>query len=346
MSAGRWGLAAALVWGLGSGCGGGGTADERLAASADGRCGALDGSAAAVPCWTGQALERAGDGDTAGALAACAAIVPALWRDECHFQAAERLGLAGAVAGAVQACAAAGRFTDFCGLHLAWWARPFPLSVRPGDPAAPAAVDAELARMAALAPDGPTAALLAASVWFDLYYGSGDADPAAAQAADSPLARTAWAHEAVRLGGDRGAWSAPIEGTPLAPRCWRGLVVDPVPDPPGLAQVPLVHGGTRLVGQTPEEDREIALIEARFFHSGQRPALVELDALRALLLDPRPALRGTAARVLARSRGAGDPLVQVLLRGAPATAADLRAVLSTPPVDWAADPRCHGEDDE
>lgn len=318
----------------------GGTADERLSASASGRCGELGGSAVAVPCWTGLALEAAEDADEEGVLSACRRISRPLWRDECLFQGAERMGLEGAVLAAARTCAAAGRFSDFCGLHLAWWARPFPVELGPQSPGASAAVEQALAELDALETSGQTAEMLRASVWFDLYYGAGNTEAAPARAADSPLARTAWAHEVVRLGGDAAAWSHPLTGPPLEPRCWRGRVVEPGPSPSGAPQVPLVHGGLRLVGRDLQEDLEIAILEARYFHG-----LTDLDPVRAALLDPRERLRWTAGRVLARSLGHHSELVKEILVGEPRLAAEAHSALTRPSVDWEADPRCRTGDD-
>lgn len=333
-------MRAAGLLGLLLGACSGGTAGERLSASAAGRCGELGGSAVAVPCWTALALESAGGSDEAGVVAACGQISRPLWRDECLFQGAERLGLEGDVLAAARTCALAGRFSDFCGLHLAWWARPFPLELTPADPGAGAAVQGALAELDTLGTSGQTAEMLRASVWFDLYYGSGHTDAGPALAADSPLARTAWAHEVVRLEGDASAWDRALTGPGLEPRCWRGRVVEPGPSPSGAPQVPLVHGGLRLVGQDLQEDLEIAILEARYFHG-----LQDLDPVRAALLDPRERLRWTAGRVLARSLGHQSGLVKDLLAGEPRLAAEAHSALTRPSVEWEADPRCRTGDD-
>jgi hypothetical protein len=51
----------------------------------------------------------------------CGEVPEALWRDECHFLAAEALRKRGNTDAAVQACRAAGRFASDCALHL--WQR-------------------------------------------------------------------------------------------------------------------------------------------------------------------------------------------------------------------------------
>lgn len=319
-----------MIWLL-LACGGGGEADLALDATARGDCAEVSFEELAVVCWTEEAVQAARQGEEAAAGAACQELSQPLWREECHFRAAEELGLAGHLGASARACAQAGRFAEFCLIHLAWWARPFPVEARPGSDAAWPAVQEQLARVQGLSE--AHAAMLRAGVWFDLYYGSGSADPSEARRADSPEARTAWAHEAVRLGAGREAWQQGATGEPLSQACWRGRVADPVPAPSLGPTTPLVHGGERLVGRDLDEDLDIALLEARFFHGQVDPA-----ALSAALLDPRDRVRWTAARLLARLR---DPAaIQLLDSGDAGLVAAVQAGQRGEVITWAASEDC------
>jgi len=324
-------------------------AGQALVAVSQGRCADLGFAEAAVPCWTESAVESARDGQASAALAACAEVAPGLWRDECNFRCGEALGLTGDLAAAATSCARAGRYQDFCVLHLAWWARPFPIVLSPADGGALAAVEAQDALLLPLATGLKDDALsmLRTSVWFDLYLGSGSANPEAARQADLPEARTAWAHEAVRLASNQtddqllAVWSGSA-GSPTGdsqpPRCWRGQIEDPlrVAELGSVQRTALVHGGQRLVGQTVTDDLRIALLQARAFQGS-----LHSEALREVLSSGSAELQWTAARLLARLVGPADPTVSALLSGTDdrlraSAQAGLRAGVS----EWSASERC------
>lgn len=326
-----------------------GPAGQALDDVAHGRCEDLPFPEAAVPCWTEAAAAAARAGDATAAAVACDAIAPALWRDECHFRVGEALGLGGNLPEAAAACAGAGRFAEFCLMHLAWWARPFPIALRPDQPGA---ADAVADQLQALAPIAVHLAphelsMLRASVWFDLYLGSGVAAPGPAQVSDQPEARTAWAHEAIRLAPRASAeellaaWQGlrpPPSGPSLEPRCWGGRLdeSEPIPAMVAVPRTALVHGGQRLVGRSPEEDLAIAILEARAFHGVE-----DLEELRAAALDPRSRVQWTAARLLARAAGASDPTVAALRRGDDAAMVGVvEGGLRARAVDWVASEEC------
>ncbi len=327
----------------------GSAADRALDATGARDCDAVAFSELAVPCRTQAAVEAADRGDALAAAASCDALEAGLWKDECHFRVAEELGLGGHLVEAARGCAAAGRFRSFCFIHLAWWARPFPLELGPGDPGAGEAVAAALAELspvlAQLSED--EAEMLRTSVWFDLYFGSGSADPGPARDAGSVQGRTAWAWEAVRLAPESSpqtllaAWSgagpAPT-GASLAPSCWGGWIADPVPVV-ALSAIPrtaIVHGGTRLVGSTPDEDAAIALLEARWFHG--RSSVAELQAA---LAAPDDRLRMTAARLLGRVAQPQDAALRAVVEGDdPVLAEAARAGARGARSEWAASEDC------
>jgi len=266
-----------------------------------------------------EAALHAGEHSTASSASSlCQSIEPDLWRDECHFQVAEVLGLGGDLAAGLASCGQARRFETPCIIHWAWWARPFQLTLEPSDPdawRAIATVERELEpALAQLQPRLSSQAQrqLRASLWFELIYGSGDANPTAARAAPddhSASARTAFAAEAVRLLGAQvetvmlpraveQAWHGQRQipqGAPIRPECWSGRILDPVPaeqlrDGP---VTPTVHGGLRRSSDD-DDDLAIATIEAIFFH--QLPGAPA--TLEAALAGDSPSLRWTAARLL------------------------------------------------
>jgi hypothetical protein len=149
-------------------------------------------------------------------------------------------------------------------------------------------------------------------MWFELYYGSGIADPTAARAASGMMGvdgRTAFAMEVVRqhgAGGDAQAlvqrvadiWSgktAPPRSEPLAQPCWTGRNTKPL----GMAALKdarrtnLPHYGMRFIGKSEAEDLEIATIEAIYFAPESSH-----QSFQPWLRDPRPRVRATAAHLL------------------------------------------------
>lgn len=245
-----------------------------------------------VDCYVEAAARAGREGSGPRAEEACAAVPDGQWRDECHFRAGEELAKAGALVTGLGFCGNAGRFATFCTTHAIWGA---PAS---GEPLAAwlPGVDALPANLRAEGAD-----TLRARWWFNRYYGVGAADPAAAKAApeeEAAHARGAWALEAVRLTeGDlaaaRAAWAAgtPLTGAPTDERIGRYDAPFQIPGEQALPRVRTFGGGARLVGEAPDEDLEIALLEALYFRQE-----TTADAFRAALSDPRPRVRYTALR--------------------------------------------------
>jgi len=296
----------------------------------------------AIPCRVGVAAEAGKAGDVALADEACALVPEGLWREECHFRAGEELGKAGHTDRALRFCARAGDFARNCVTHAAWGLPPEP-GLSPADPTrALAALDEQLniytAGLNGAAPgvQGEGVDILLSRAWFNLYVGSGSADPAAARGAEGehgPHARTAWALEFVRL-----AKLPPDQAVPAALAAWRGESPTPtgaaLPPGPrvGRHTSPIVAegvraqrhaatfgGGVRLVGENIEEDLTVAVIEALFFLEGTPP-----EAFVPSQDDPRLTVRLTAWKlwgltappeaVKAAITAAADPLIAETLR--------------------------------
>jgi hypothetical protein len=245
-----------------------------------------------IACLVESAARAGREGDADRAEAACAELPAGTWLDECHFRAGEELGRAGKVAPALAHCGRAGRFATFCTTHAGWGIPPGeePLaSWLAGVPALPDTLQAE------------GADILRARWWFNRSFGTGTADPALAKAAppdEAAHARGAWALEAIRLtGGDlaaaRASWAAGtvLTGAPLERRLGRYDAPFKVPGEDALARIWTFGGSRRFVGETPEEDLDIALLEGLYFHEP-----VGADAFASFLHDPRPRVRYTALR--------------------------------------------------
>ncbi len=253
----------------------------------------------AIGCRVEAAAKAADAGDLATIDAACSQIPEGKWRDECHFRAGEQLGKAGRTDASLQHCAAAGDFGRFCLTHAGW-----------GLPASDARSPAELADLARRTIPGKlgeqAADVLRVRAWFNRYVGTGTADPTIAQAATGPdaaPARTAWAIEAVRLAGSfdaaKASWIAGSSLTgavlPIPQRVGR---YENFPDMGAEGQIPKVltfADSTRFIGETDEEDLDIALIEGMYFHI-RKPEPESGAAFARWLEDPRPRVRYTAIR--------------------------------------------------
>lgn len=271
-----------------------------------------------VGCLVESAARSGREGDAAQVEAACKDLSAGTWKDECHFRGGEELARAGKVAEGLSHCGRAGKFATFCVTHAGWGAPPSeePLAAwLAGVPALPAELRAE-------ATD-----ILRGRWWFNRYFGTGAADPAPAKAAppeEAPHARGAWALEAIRLtNGDaaaaRAAWEAgtALSGPPAERKLGRYDAPFTIPGEAELPRIFTYGGGKRLVGETPEEDLEIALLEGLFFREATRA-----DAFAPLLSDPRPRVRYTALRayrtlpspdareVLTALQADPDPIVQ------------------------------------
>lgn len=310
-------------------------------AALEAHCATLPWPELQVLCRVQAAAAWAATGDAGAAARVCAAQPAGTWADECAFRTGEALAGAGHLVPALSACRGAGWYARSCLTHAAW---ALPRAGSGGAPAARALsglVEAHAAARDALAgaPDGLAgegADIAAAALAWGLIFGSGHADAALADARDpwGPALRTAWALEAARLCPDDDAagllarWrgEAPAcQGTPLGPREMWGAIALPVPleAARGLPHLPTPGGGQRLVGETATEDLHIAILEAL----AARPTPARAS-LRAALDDPRPRLRMTAARALARG---GDPADTALLAARAATDPALRGLGAAPP---------------
>lgn len=241
-------------------------------------------------CLVQVAADRARDGDDAEAAKACAGVPEGTWLDECHFRAGEELAMAGRLEAGLSACDKAGRFRSFCFSHAAWGVPPSEAPLTDWETAGEAFEDLN------------GVAVLRARWWFNHYYGTGVADASAARAAPESsraAARGAWALEALRLAdGDFAAAAAAWTGEalrgavlPQPARVGRYDVPFGIPDERALPHVPGFGGGTRLVGETDEEDLAIALLEAAWFRESAGAATFE-----PWLDDPRPRVRYTALK--------------------------------------------------
>ena len=244
------------------------------------------------------AAQAANAGDIATIAAACSAIPEGAWRDECHFRAGEQLGKSGRTDASLAECARAGDFGRFCITHSGW-----------GLPSTDTRSPSELADLATETIPGKlgqdAAKVLRSRAWYNRYLGTGSSDPAQARAAtgdDAAPAHTAWALEAVRLAHSfdaaRATWTqqASLEGEAL-PAAARVGRYDTFPDFPGEEAIPRVltfADASRFIGANPDEDVDIALIEAVYFNLVPGP---EAGAVFDRWLDdPRPRVRYTALR--------------------------------------------------
>ncbi len=275
-----------------------------------------------ITCQVQRAAEAARAGDRSGAEAACAAVPEgSLWREECHFRAGESFARAGDTRSALSHCRRAARYARNCITHAAW-----SLETEPGrsadDPATAAAL-ADLGRQIDAAMDGAPAALAGAAreellsrAWFQVYFGTGSADPRAARAAapdQRPYARSAFAAELIRLLGRQGramgalqaTWDGALPapaGAPLPERHRVGRHA-PMPIPPEAADRVMVAsfgGGRRLSSPDPATDLTLAGLAGLFFLDA------DAEAFRPWTGDERALVRDQAIAYLIAV--AEDPL--------------------------------------
>ncbi|MCB9766536.1 MAG: hypothetical protein H6739_42570 [Alphaproteobacteria bacterium] len=288
-------------------------------------CAALDFEEMAITCYVSVAAAAGARGDDATAWTACDAVAPGLWREECHFRSGEELGRAGHTDRALRHCAEAGQYARFCLTHTAWGLPPLPGLTQTDPPERIRAAMDEFAGVVAAglakAPESISAEgvdALVARAWFQLYYGAGQADPAAAKAApadQAPAARTAFSFEAARLLLEAGvpaeqiparvveAWTSGAAlptGSTIPHRQRVGRHASAVlPDGTReLARVATFGGGQRLVSDDPRTDIEIATLEGLFFQDPVRP-----HAFEPWLFDERPLVRWTATKVFVLAGG-------------------------------------------
>jgi len=268
-------------------------------------------------CHLGFVVRAVLDGRKEETWEACASIERELWRDECHFLVAETLSRKGMVAEAFDHCVMTGSFASNCFNHAVWITRPLARTASPSDAGAADGIERTITKIALAARNPHTPEfqfgldMLRTSSWFELYYGSGLADPTAARntSGTSRLdGRSAFAWEAVRLLdadvaiADRIAtvlavWQGrkpALRGPPIPFRCWEGRntvrreVLKQSRGP--MAHTP--HDGLRLVGESEEEDLAIATMEAAFFD-----IKTSAGTFTVQLSDPSPRIRLTAERL-------------------------------------------------
>lgn len=302
----------------------------------------------AAMCAIDRAREAGDAGDREKALAACEPVADGKWHDECVFRVAERLALRDDLAGALDTCGDATRFARMCIGHVVWLRSEALVDAGPGDGDAQGKVDALVgglptgkAMAESVRARWSVATVARAAAWHGIYAGSGSADPTAARAAsveDAPYARGAFAWEATRLLGAatepgrlvdevRAVWrgeAAPPNGAPLPEPCWTGRQMPRLDTAlPGAVTARVWSSGTRFiagerfVAADPEVDLRIATLDARW-SAGQDP---DAATIRALLADPSPEVRRTAARYAALDTAAFPDLTSLGTTGTPAAPA-------------------------
>ena len=270
----------------------------------------------AITC-TVQAAARLGQqGDAARAQEVCEALPAGLWQAECHFRAGEELGRAGHTVAGLRHCVQADRFGRNCLTHAAWRLPRDPALTSDADASVIAAawdeLSAQVQAVLAGAEDGLEGEgldLIQARFGYNLYVGSGVADPAPARL-PYPLGgalRTGFAIEAARLLSSSGppavedilaVWSGqspPPRGAALPEHARLGRYHTPILSPyeEGAPHLPVYGGGLRLSSADGDEDIAIAALEALYWLPDTRA-----DAIAPWVDDPRPAVRRTAARLL------------------------------------------------
>lgn len=285
-------------------------------------CATLTLESLQTTCYVQTAADAGHVGDDATARAACSQTPEGTWRDECHFRAGEELGRGGFTDLALRHCAEAGRFARNCVTHAAWGLPPDPALTSEGE--AQAAM-AEFAQVVATALEGAPQGVgpealdtLMSRAWFNLYVGSGVADPGPTRGLEdwqAAQARTAWAIEAARitdLGPDElvEAWDTGtvLRGEPLADR---KNVVGRYASPILPAEVErhphtgTFGGGARLRVADAGVDIRIAVLEGLFFDEETSP-----QVFRAALDSELPEVRWTAAKLTALTDPDWSPELQ------------------------------------
>lgn len=271
-------------------------------------------------CLVEAAARAAGEKRNDLAEAACEAVESAQWREECHFRAGEEFGRRSELVHAVSHCARAGQYSRFCLTHLGWYQPPSP-DIDPSNATSTGeALDLYLGRVAGGLQYGTPAfaqqarEVLITSFWFNVYFGRGDASPAAARSAEGhsgASARWAWATEVVRRLVPREG-PTPPDVVEQALAVWRGdqtLDVTPPLDlrhrhgrfhpplptrlPEPVREMQTYGGNRRLVAPEPDDDLVVALLEALYFHP-EVPAEVFLPFIEHASRE----VRWTAARLI------------------------------------------------
>jgi hypothetical protein len=238
------------------------------------------------------------------------------WQEVCLVQLAEQQAWAGELESAFELCLEAGGLTRLCSSQVSWQGMGARLDIDPTHADAGAQVDAH---MAGLPGGGVTGALRGfqnasetarAAAWHSIYAGSGSTDLRALQSAseaDAPLARSAFAWEAVRLlphtltieqtiEAVRGlaAGEAPLlAGPPEDLGCATYTVMPLVESDFRLQPVIRAYGSwLRFVDPDPEVDLRVATLDALLIQRGSFEGL-------AGMADPSEAVQKTIARHVA-----------------------------------------------
>ena len=260
----------------------------------------------------------------------CAVIPAGTWQDECHFRAGEELGRAGHTIPGLRHCAAAGRFARNCITHAAWRLPREPdLSPDLGAEVIAAAwgelsvqVEAVLAGVGD-GLEGEGMDLVQARFGYNVYVGSGQTDPRAAQL-PHPLGgalRTGMAVEVVRLMEDAGqpvslqsildiyTGSTALTGLANTGHEHLGRYHTPIlsPHEAGQPHLPVYGGGLRLASLSPDEDIILAGLEALYWQP-KTPA----DAFLPWIDAPAEDTRRTAAKLLRLCTGQDFDIEQTL----------------------------------
>ena len=225
------------------GCGGGGVALDPDVASrvlslephSLSQCEPIEFPEIQSICRVSVAARSAASGDDRGAMLACSAMDEGMWKEECHFRAGEELGRLGNVERSLEHCALAGEYARNCVTHAAWG-----MPAIEGLNSRSENALQEIERFGSSAQiilgragegvSGEGLDVLLARAWFNLYLGSGVADPEVAREAvglHGSHAMTSWALEAVRLLAPDGS-IVPTNIVSMVSRAWHGR--DSVPE--------------------------------------------------------------------------------------------------------------------
>ena len=275
----------------------------------------------------------AGVGDEQGANEACAAMPEGKWLDECHFRVGEELAKVNRIESSLKHCIQAGDYSRNCITHAAWGMPPFEGVTASSESALSTLYAFESLCRESLS-EGPQGVMgegldtLLSRGWFNLYLGTGDANPSPAREATgdhAPHANIAWALETVRLisiaegglpdnivGRLGRIWSGDDPPPPSAPMSGQrvGRYSAPIV-PDAVRRVPHAQtfgGGARLVGETLEDDLIIAALEAVFYREESGP-----EPFEPYLNHPSDRVRWTAAKLFSLIVGQGDDRVNILI---------------------------------
>ena len=235
------------------------------------------------------------EGAPADRLAACAEVEQTNWRDSCVLQVAEQIAWSGDIGQAQLACLDAPGITRSCLEQVSWQGTTRMVDASPSDAMAQTKIDALVEQL----PDGGVVGslrgfagageLVRAAAWHGVYAGSGSLDPTALRSAipaDLPLARTAFAWEAVRLlPADLPPEQvlAQVEqllsgavthdgGQPLDERCWDVHIMPRANIDFRWQPVVRAHGSwARFYDADASYDLQIAVYDAIIMHRGSLP---------------------------------------------------------------------------